>query len=882
MQIHPFLENSTYYQMPSQNLSIKDKDEDWRKANMDALENNARIQFTAKYDTLIKNYKMVNGELVMSEYVSEEDKDATAEFLSNIYNTPDKNPYEKHYDIISQPLSTLEGELDSFPDVFNVVGKGDMMDSERMKVKTQMLKEWFEWKMYNEIASKQTTEEDEFFKNEEQEEQEIPPTPPEIEKYMSSGYRHILEQWAQLELEDQFERFKIKSLRREQFHHYLVAGEHYRHIYKDRDELKARAENPLYVASHKSPSLKYTQLGDWATVARILSVSSIIDEFGHLMTDEQINELQSPYKSKPKDKGLGTDIAGNKINYLSPYGVPYQTRVTALDPFIRSIPSMKDMGNTSGYFFTPTEMSKINGWGDNILSNVTAGMCVVVKGYWKSQLRVGKLTWINPVTKLYEIKEVDDNFVVPAYIKEIKDEKYNYVGVLNTIVWTRITEIWEGIKITNYGSDGYLENPMYLDIKPCDIQIGRLPICGQFASNLNTKPTSFVDKIKNYQFLYNILMNEFVHFLITEWLPYVAVDVNDLPNDKDWGGEEALEKYADTAQEGGVVPVNPSPENRGGSNSGGQYPKVIDMDRTTRLITRINIAAQIRQLAREQVGMTPQRMAEVKATETATGVNQAVTSSNNQTASYFAEFFEAEKEALQFQIDAAKYLQSRSGDFSAQVVKSDLSLQALKFSIEDGDLYDLHIYISDNQEELRKLETARRLALENNTSNLMMSDRLEMSVNSNYRDILSTLKKSEEQAVAQQQQEFQLKQQELQQQGYSQQEALRVAQENFITEQQVKIHIATLQALGHEEGDDMNANGLSDILEYNKTIGVLQGLNNTATFNNAKLNVDREKNILEQSYKEKELRDRREERKNQLKLAQLKLKQAAIAGDKSK
>jgi hypothetical protein len=247
---------------------------------------------------------------------------------------------------------------------------------------------------------------------------------------------------------------------------------------------------------------------------------------------------------------------------------------------------------------------------------------------------------------------------------------------------------------------------------------------GQFANNVNTKPSSLVDRLKPWQFFFNVLMNQCYHFFETEIAPFLVMSSDMLPNSKDWGGDEGLSKWLAAARSGlGIIDFSPS------SNSiaqGGQFPKVIDLDMASRILSRMQLAMYIKQFAMEQVGMSPQRMAEVKATETATGINQAVQSSNMQTSVWFTTFFDCEKDGLQMQLDAAKMLQSTGRDFSVQTVKSDLSVEALKFSQEDGYLYDLHVYVTDSQEELRNLEFARRMAIENNTSDMMMSDRIEM------------------------------------------------------------------------------------------------------------------------------------------------------------
>lgn len=885
MQQHPFLVSSTSnsHNFPSQNLPSKKKDKRWKIENMDAIDWHAYNQFVQK-QSLVKNYRMVNGELIIEDYIKTPDNEYSSllDELGIKGGDPNKDDFQfkKHYDIISQPLSTLEGEMDNFPDVFNVIGRGDMIESERNKVKTQMLREWFMQQLENNLQQTISMDDPDaaMYGTEESQQQEPAMSPREIQIYMSN-YRHMIEIWGQYELKDQFERFNIKALRREEFHHYLVSAERYRHIYKGPDGLKVKSENPLFVATHKSPTNKYTQYGDFASVVRILSTNAIIDEFGHLMTDKEINSLQEPYK---KQSGEEPDVrfpGGKQVPYLSPFGIPYQTPVVSLDPNIRNFPSMGKFSN-GAYYMTDIEASKVSGW-ENFDFN--RGMLTVIQGYWVSQKRIGKLTWINPDTDQYEVIEVSDDFEVPDYIENIRDEKYNYIGKLNTIVWTRIKEIWQGIKICNFGSEGWLKEPLYLDIKPADIQIGRLPICGQFANNINTKPTSFVAKIEPFQVFYNMLMNEIFHFLITEWLPFLTVDTAILPKDKDWGGEDILDNWRQAGQEGTAAPVDTSPENlRGAQNSGGQFPRIIDMDRSTRIMTRLQLAAAIRQLALDQVGIAPQRLGQTKASETATGIQQATNSSYTQTSGIFSEFFECEREILQQQLDAAKYLQAQDQEYSVQTVKSDLSVETLRFTQEDGDLFDLHVYVTNSQEELRRLQLAQRLAIENNTSEIMMSDRLKMASSQSFNEIVAILKQSESEAIERNQQQIALQQQQLEQQGMSSQAALDQAQANFDKEQDIKLRIGAMQAIGRLQEADTNDNGMSDIFELYKLSNANQATMNQNTFNQEKLNIDKEKNAIDQAFKERELQDRDKQRRFEKEMKQLDLKRDQVRGDKSK
>jgi hypothetical protein len=233
------------------------------------------------------------------------------------------------------------------------------------------------------------------------------------------------------------------------------------------------------------------------------------------------------------------------------------------------------------------------------------------------------------------------------------------------------------------------------------------------------------------------------------------------------------------------------------------------------------------------------------------------------------------------QLDAAKYLQSRNKDFTVNVIKNDLTMEALRFGEEEGELYDLHLYITDSQRELRNLELARQLALNNNTSDIPMSDRIEMATNSSVREIISKLKQSEEQSLEMRRQEMQMKQQELEQSGATAQQAQEQALKLAYAKLENDYNIAILRALGNSRDEDM-ANGEIDILEAAKVRNQQAGLDNANKQATAKLQWERDKGTAAIELEKEKIRNEREKRISDHVLADKKIKQATIQGDKSK
>ena len=881
MKQHPFLENSNII-FPSQNLPLSRKTETWKRANMDAAEFEARKQFAEKHK-LLENYKIANGELIDSQY-SNEPEAPNHDLINQLSQEGGIPDVIKNYSIISQPLATLEGEMDGFPDVFTVKGWGDIFESEKMRVKTDLLKKWFVFYMNQAIEAKlEQSEDPSIFEDEEaysqayQQEKEVM-FPPEIEKYMNTSYRHILELWGEYELKDQFERFKLKKLRRRDFYHWLRIAQRFRHLYVSSRGLEVESLNPLFTFCKKSPNIEDVQDGHLAGFVQILSVPAFIDRYGDYMTDKEINDLETPYV-KPSDADVQKRPDGSKIDYLTPNNVPYQTRVSSFNPEFYSLfpDMMSHSSQMNGMFLSKEELSKIDGSGGAMYGE---NLIVVTTAYWRSQRRKGKLNWINPETNLQEIIIVDETFDVPDNIKQIKNEKFNVDAGLNTLIWARETEIWQGIKASPYSGNSTMREPMYLEIKPAEIQIGKLLVAGHFANNINTVPTSVVDNSKSWQWFFNVLINQSVLYVQTEILPFALFSSDMIPNDKDWGGEEGLVKWLAIAQSIGANVADTGPSNNGQQNLGGQYPKVVDLDRGSRVLSRINLALQIKQLALEHIGMSPQRMGNVKVSETATGIQQATNASGVQTSHHFTGFFEGEKEMLQMQLDAAKFLQARGKQ--ANNIKAELSTEALRMAMEDGDLYDLHVYVTDSQDELRKLQMARQLAVENNTSEMAMSDRLNLSTSSSIVEIMETLKESERKTIERNQQAMQLEQQKLEQQGMDMQAAREQAQRNIEMQIEKDIQVALIQATGGGVETDANTNGISDIIEYNKTVNANTEIANKNQLAGQEFELARRKHSDEISLAQQKLRNEREARVAELALEKQKLKRDIVRGDKSK
>lgn len=273
-----------------------------------------------------------------------------------------------------------------------------------------------------------------------QQAQEQNPLPPQIVEQFERTYvddRAIKGQAAinyimyEQEIYDKFQK---------QFFHFLVSGETYSHKGVRRSEPFYDVINPIDVDFDKDPDVDFVEDGDWAIIRRYAHASTVIDQYGEYLTEEQVLELEDP-----KHQSVDT--------YLL-----YRAEATGSD--------------------------------DNTYRN---RLVEVVTVYWKSRKRIGFVEYIDQQTGVIEEFEVAEGYRLPAELKE-------QGGKLN---WEWVNEIWEGTKIDGrfYVNMSPIANQRTSIDNPSTC---KLPINGFKYSDINSNNISLVSLGIPFQINYNI------------------------------------------------------------------------------------------------------------------------------------------------------------------------------------------------------------------------------------------------------------------------------------------------------------------------------------------------------------------------------------------
>jgi len=830
--------------LPAQQVSWetkfkKDKDKNgctkWMKDSMDALESVGRYSFYNNIE-LRKNYEIMQGRFNVEDYI---DSFEAYDLSSMIYQEMKLPSFLKHYDITTKAVKLLLGEFIKRPDITRVVAKDPQTSNEKLRIKENLVWDFLKQSIQTEITGKLIAQgldpNRSEFKNEEesaqykeaiqQKYQEL--TPQSIEKYLTYDFRSSAEHWGQATISDDIERFRIKEQDIVEFYNMCVADRAFAHMYLTPSGYSLESWNPLTVFYQYNAQNK--NIEDLAYAGRILYMSKteILDYMGWRMTQEQIEALYPEYQ-KGISQGSVYKEAFNATMY--PFGDyrEYDTLTTAVGQAVAET-------NISGSPYGIPQFGFYPGTDGTNYIFTQADIVQVTQAYWKSQRKIGKFNYLIPNTGKIEVKNVDEFFDPKLLgVEEVK-ESYKDSDEPNTVCWTWITEVWQGIKINvNYQKMQTAEdrNAIYVDIRPCEFQFrgndprlihtSKLPVCGTIFNNYNGRSQSVVDLLKPYQVLVNAFYNQAYHVAQKNNGKFFLMGASLLPNKEDWGGEESQEKFMTVVQNLGLGVVDDSTSAQAQSMQYGL--KVLDMDESERITRLINLAMLIEQQGFMQLGITPQRQGTIQASETATATNAAVSNSYAITEIYFEQFTNYRRRKLQMLLELAQYVESQGeGDIVKQYTTSDLGQAFIKVDSTDLLLRDMGVYLMNSAEQQRKKQLVEELLLKNNQSLMPLSKLIETIRLDSLADVQKKLEEQEAQASKQAQaaeeaknkHEMELLQTQMAEKQKDRENAVHIAE----IKANADLQKATLTGIANESSFDTNAD-LTDKLIAQRDISL--------------------------------------------------------------
>jgi len=822
--------------LPIQKLPFKKKTKEW---GIDTLSYYERLTYSSGSSNRNSNYeKKINYDLFNGKF-----NKADLEYVCNPLGTQD-NEYPatlQHYDIVSPAFNLLIGEECTRPDNCIVISESPLDITRKQENTKAKIIAALQELLIGEIDPSTIDPNN------------PPPTPEEIIKYEKYNISDIIESQGNKIMKHLKKYLNTKEVFKKGWKDVLLAGEE---IYwvgiTNNEEVTFRRCNPLNTTIILDGDTDYVDDAQAVAEVRLLSPSSIVDEFGADLSPAEVQRLED----------LSRNMAGSYNNYNNQFqfnlDIDRNNNIGVVDTGIANYSST----NTSG--------------GPN------SRLIRVVRVEWKSFKKLYHLKYTDEEGIEIE-KIVDESFELSVFKQAFPDAKTEEF-------W--INEVWEGVKI---GTD------IYVGIKPKENQRRRmdnpyyckLGYVGLIYNATNSKAVSLMDRLKPYQYLYNIISYRLELAFASDQGKIMLMDLAQIPRSE---GID-INKWMYYMKAMKIAFINSHEEGRKGSMIGkvsnfNQFQS-IDMSLANTINQYISTLEYIKQQTAFISGVTPQRLGAISNQELVGNVERSVQQSAMITEYLFDSHDEVKRRAYVALIECAK-IAYRNGK-KVQYILDDMGLDIIDIAQGDLDNTEFNVFVSRSQKDRQVQESLKQLmsvALQSDKADL--STMIDSMINDSPRDIVRTIQRGEEAKQARdkavQDQQMQMQQQQLAMQKQMHDEQLFEKQKDRDLQQYIadsanetKIQTAEINVYSRQQELDANMNGIPDPMEIAAQSLKERDIASKSFMEQSRLMNDKEKANRQMNLKEREIQSKqeienkklqmiREQNNNQIELANKKAK----------
>ena len=385
----------------------------------------------------------------------------------------------------------------------------------------------------------------------------------------------------------------------------------------------------------------------------------------------------------------------------------------------------------------------------------------------------------------------------------------------------------------------------------------KLSYIGSTYDNLNSSTTSLVDRMKYYQYFFNILWYRIELLIGSDDGKSLLLNANLIPKSSGMDFEKWM--YYFKVNKLGLL--DPTEEGNKGNQNIGEAAKEIDMSLVSDIQKYMQLAEYIERRCGESVGITKQIEGQIGTEEAVRNTQQALVQSANILEPYFDMHNLIKRNVLQALIETAKVAYSELQPKSLSYVLDDMSVAMLTpdYELLENSTYGL--FVSNSMKADETLQTMQQLshaALQN--QQVELSDVLMIMNSESTQEAEELLKVAEqnraEREQAMQQQQMQSQEQQAEAQRNWEREKMDKEHEYRMAEIDLKgekdIQKQVILSMGFNEDKDLDKDGMPDVLEVAK-------FDLDANIKQRKQDLDEKK--LEQQKKEHEDKKALEEKK---------------------
>lgn len=793
--------------LPQQRIPFSKKNLKWQQDTINHYERLTRGSVDSNRSTFFTkriNYDLFNGKF----------NKADLEYVCNPLGV-DNNDFPatlQHYDITSPPLNLLIGEEAKRPDN-TIVVSGSMFDINRKQgVLKKKINDLLQQSL---IAGIDPSTIDP---------NQPPPVAADILKYDKYNISDLIEAKANKILQYLKRDLNTKEVFKKGFGDALKVGEEIYWCGVSNNDVILRRCNPLNMTVILDGDSDCVDDGTAVTEVRMMTPASILDEFGDILKPIQVDEIEAIASR------IGTGFAGSTMNptfVLDKSGGVTDTGTT---------------GFTSGY--------STNG-------SYNTELIRVLRVEWKSMKKLYHLSYTDEQEELQELI-VDESF----NLKLFKDV---FPDATTEEFW--INEAWEGIKIhtdifvgvqPKQNQRRRIDNPYYC----------KLGYTGLIYNCVNSQSVSLIDRIKPYQYLYNIFMYRLELAFAQDQGKKFIMDLAQIPRSEGI----SLEKWIYYLKATGIAFINSFEEGKKGTAQG-KFPtynqfQSIDLSLANTIQQYINTLEYLKQQVSFISGVTPQRLGAISNNELVGNVERSVQQSALITEYLFDAHDEVKRRVYTGLVECAK-IAYRHGK-KVQYILDDMGIELLDIEELELDDSEFNVFMSNSTEDKAIKEGMKSLMVEalkaDKATLSMMVDSL---ITNSTKEMSALIKKGEEDKYARdksvQDQQMQIEQSKIKVQQQIHAETLNEQQKERDLKQYIsdssnetKITVQEIANYFKAADTDSNENGIPDPMEI-ADHALAQRELDSKTFNEqAKLQLDKDKHSKEVELKNKELSNKKE------------------------
>jgi hypothetical protein len=799
--------NVTFF--PSQKKATSQKNEKWMKDCMDAAEN-----FTVFKDNRIRQSqynKKINYDLY-NDILDQRDMQSVCNPL-NLQNAtfPAKM---QNYPIANPKIDLLIGEEFKRKFEWRVRSVNDSAISEKENYKKERIMNLLMQQIQGDAMN----------------EQDLQNELRRLNKYLNYEYQDLRELNATRILTYLYNEQDLKLKFNQGFTDALIAGEEIYCADIVSGEPILRRVNPLNLFTIRSGDSHHIEDSDIIVEYSYEPVGKVIDFYYEYLTDKQIDDIEA---------GSELNTAANSVLAHKGYNPVFD-----IGDFVRQ-------NGNGGLIEVNDSATRYFGGSYDEEGNIK-----VVRTVWKSRRKVGKLKYYDADGDAQE---------------EIVDERYKpNVDKGEEIEWIWVNEWWEGTKI---GED------IYVKMQPRPIQFRKMTnpsycapgYVGTLYATNDSSVKSLMDRMKPYQYLYNVFMYRTELAFAKSKGKIAQLDLSLVPD------EWEVEKWLYYAEVLGWAPVDYfKVGNKGaatgklrGNMTGASGHQVLDLELGSYIQQHIGMLSYLENQLGEIAGVTKQRQGQVSSSELVGNVERAVVQSSHITEKWFSAHDNTKLRAMATLLETAKFAW-RNKNKKLQYVTDDLT--TVMFEV-DGKIFnesEYGLFMSSSTNDAALEQSLKQLAhagIQNDK--LKWSQLMDIYYSDSITSIRRKIEQGEQEQLEQQQQQVQQQQQHEQQmqqmQQQAQERALEIAtadredrqiheKELKMMDNNTKLEVAYINSADKEFDRDQNNNRIPDDIELQKLMQMQQKIDNDYNLKQQKLQQDNQKIQNDKEMKEKDLK----------------------------